>query len=71
MEQLPAKSQFLLSGRVFDKSKINYVEFARVIRTGGDIALTDSMGRFAIAQKHMPFCMKKSFACKDCTGKIN
>ncbi|HRD44656.1 MAG TPA: hypothetical protein PLN30_12905 [Ferruginibacter sp.] len=49
---LPAKSQFLLSGRVFDKSKINYVEFARVISTGGNIALTDSMGRYAIVVKN-------------------
>ncbi len=45
----PATCQQILSGRVFDKSKINFVENARVISTGGKMALTDSMGRYAIA----------------------
>ena len=44
----PATCQQILNGRVFDKSKINFVENARVISTGGKMALTDSMGRYSI-----------------------
>lgn len=46
------KAQQILSGRVFDKSKITFVENARVISTGGNMALTDSMGRYSIAVKN-------------------
>ena len=44
----PATCQQILYGRVFDKSKINFVENARVISTGGKMALTDSKGRYSI-----------------------
>ncbi len=38
----------MVSGTVLDNSKINYVEAARVISTGGQITSTDSMGRYSI-----------------------
>lgn len=42
-----------MSGTVFDSSKINYVEFVRVVSTGGLFTITDSMGRYSIrAEDH-------------------
>ncbi len=40
----PLSAQFILSGTVFDSSKINYVEGVRVVSTGGLFTVTDSMG---------------------------
>ena len=45
---LPGKAQFIVSGTVFDSSKINYVPDVRVISTGGLFAITDSMGRYSL-----------------------
>lgn len=46
-------SQFLVSGTVFDISKVNYVENVRVVSTGGMFTVTDSMGRYQImVNKH-------------------
>lgn len=42
-------AQITVKGTLLDKSKINYVEGARVLSTGGTLALTDSMGRYAIS----------------------
>jgi len=39
-------AQFMISGTVFDSSKINFVENVRVVSTGGMFDVTDSMGRF-------------------------
>lgn len=47
-----ARGQLRLSGTVFDKSKVNFVENARVVSTGGMIAFTDSMGRYSITVKN-------------------
>lgn len=49
---LSANAQLIISGTVLDKGKINYVEGARVISTGGTLSLTDSLGfyRIAVAQ---------------------
>ncbi len=41
-------AQVVISGVVLDDSKINYVEGARVISTGGQLSSTDSMGRYSI-----------------------
>lgn len=43
-----ASAQILVSGTVLDKSKVNYVEGAKVVSTNGQLAYTDSMGRYAI-----------------------
>ncbi len=43
------KAQVDVSGSVVDNSKKNYVEGARVISTGGQIAYTDSFGHYHIA----------------------
>lgn len=43
---LPA--QFMISGTVFDSSKINYVENVRVVSTGGMFAITDSLGAYSV-----------------------
>jgi len=48
-------SQLNISGRVLDKSKLNVVETAKVISTGGMVAYTDSMGRY-----HIPVHMNDS-----------
>lgn len=42
------QAQIILSGTVYDSSKINYVEGVRVVSTGGLFTVTDSMGRYAI-----------------------
>jgi hypothetical protein len=41
-------AQLTVSGTVFDSSKRNYVEGVKVQSTGGNQALTDSMGRYKI-----------------------
>ena len=41
-------AQLMLSGTVYDSSKINYVEGVRVVSTGGLFAVTDSMGRYSV-----------------------
>lgn len=43
------KAQFVISGTLVDVSKINAVEGASVMSTGGKSTLTDSVGRFKIA----------------------
>lgn len=43
-----AKAQIIISGRVLDNTKQNYVESAQVISTGGMFSITDSMGRYSI-----------------------
>ncbi|MEP6712841.1 MAG: hypothetical protein ABJA37_10515 [Ferruginibacter sp.] len=45
----PLQAQLTVSGTVFDISKINYVEHVRVISTGGELAVSDSLGHYAIA----------------------
>jgi hypothetical protein len=40
------KAQFILSGTVYDSSKINFVEGVRVVSTGGMFSVTDSMGNY-------------------------
>ena len=40
------QAQFILSGTVYDSSKINLVEGVRVISTGGLFTVTDSMGSY-------------------------
>ncbi|MEO6669817.1 MAG: hypothetical protein ABIN36_10100 [Ferruginibacter sp.] len=42
------QAQLTVSGTVYDSSKINYVENARVVSTGGWFTVTDSMGRYSI-----------------------
>ena len=42
------RAQFLLSGTVYDSSKINLVEGVRVVSTSGLFAVTDSMGNYHI-----------------------
>jgi hypothetical protein len=42
------QAQFVLSGTVFDSSKINYVPNVLVLNTKGDFTKTDSMGRYSI-----------------------
>ncbi len=44
-----------ISGRVLDNSKLNGVESAKVISTGGMVAYTDSMGKY-----HIPVNMNDS-----------
>ncbi len=44
-----AKAQLIISGTLVDVTKINAVEGAQVICTGGTSAVTDSMGRYKIA----------------------
>lgn len=41
-------AQLTITGTVYDKSKINYVENVRVVSTAGIFAITDSMGRYSI-----------------------
>lgn len=41
-------AQLILSGSVYDSSKINLVEGVRVVSTGGLFSITDSMGRYSI-----------------------
>jgi hypothetical protein len=48
---IPVFSQIKVTGTVFDKSNINYVEAVSVFSTGGKIVLTDSMGRYSIQTK--------------------
>lgn len=43
-----SRGQFLLSGTVFDASKVNFVENVRVVSTSGMFTITDSMGRYRI-----------------------
>jgi len=42
------KAQFLLSGTVYDSSKINLVEGVKVMSTGGFFSSTDSLGNYHI-----------------------
>lgn len=51
LSSLESQAQFVVSGTIFDQSKINYVENARVVSSSGIFALTDSMGRYHIAVK--------------------
>ena len=44
-------AQLVVSGTVYDNSKINYVENARVINTAGVFTTTDSLGRYSILVK--------------------
>ncbi|MEI9955659.1 MAG: hypothetical protein WDM90_04960 [Ferruginibacter sp.] len=39
------QAQYILSGTVFDSSKINYVPGVRVANSDGKFAITDSLGR--------------------------
>lgn len=41
-------AQIIVSGTVLDNSKVNFVEAAGVISTGGKIAVTDSLGKYTI-----------------------
>jgi hypothetical protein len=41
-------AQYLLSGTVYDSSKINFVEGVRVVSTNGMFTVTDSMGGYHI-----------------------
>ena len=41
-------AQLILSGTVYDSSKINLVEGVRVVSTGGLFDMTDSLGRYKI-----------------------
>ncbi len=41
-------AQFILSGTVFDSSKINYVPNVIVTNTTGNFTITDSMGRYSL-----------------------
>ena len=43
-----AAAQFILSGTVYDSSKINMVEGVRVVSTNGLFTITDSMGNYHI-----------------------
>ncbi len=43
-----SSAQFLLSGTVFDSSKINFVPGVKVMNTLGKFTTTDSMGRYSI-----------------------
>jgi len=43
-----ARAQLTVSGTVVDISKQNFVEYVKVISTGGMFAITDSMGRYNI-----------------------
>lgn len=43
-----AHAQVMVSGTVFDNTKINYVENVRVVSTGGMFAITDSLGHYSI-----------------------
>ena len=44
-----AAAQFVLSGTVFDSSKINYVPGVTVVNKEGRFTTTDSMGRYSLA----------------------
>lgn len=41
-------AQLIVSGTVFDNSKKNFVEAARVVSTGGLFTMTDSVGHYSI-----------------------
>lgn len=45
---IDVNAQLLITGRVYDISKINYVENVRVISGAGVLAFTDSLGRYHI-----------------------
>jgi len=42
------KGQIMVSGTVYDVTKVNYVEQVRVVSTSGIFAVTDSMGKYSI-----------------------
>lgn len=42
-------AQFILSGTVYDSSKINFVPNVKVTNTKGNFTVTDSMGRYSLA----------------------
>lgn len=42
------QAQLTISGHVLDKGKINLVENAKVVSTGGMFAMTDSLGKYSI-----------------------
>lgn len=41
-------AQLTITGTVFDKSKMNYVENVRVVSSAGIFAITDSLGKYSI-----------------------
>ncbi len=41
-------AQIKIKGTVYDKSKVNYVEYVKVLSTGGEFAYTDSIGNYEI-----------------------
>lgn len=41
-------AQIKIKGTVYDKSKINFVEDVKVLSTGGEFVLTDSLGNYEI-----------------------
>jgi hypothetical protein len=45
---IDVNAQVLITGRVYDISKINYVENVKVINRAGVLAFTDSLGRYHI-----------------------
>lgn len=45
---IPSFTQIRISGTVFDKSKVNYVEGVKVFCSNGTIASTDSIGHYSI-----------------------
>lgn len=45
---LRSSAQFVVTGTVFDSSKINLVEGVRVVNTSGTFAITDTLGRYSI-----------------------
>jgi hypothetical protein len=46
-------AQLTITGTVYDKSKINYVENVRVVSSAGIFAITDSLGRYSIPVTEM------------------
>lgn len=44
----PLSAQIILSGTVFDSSKINFVPDVRVVSTGGLFGITDSLGKYHV-----------------------
>lgn len=48
LNSLVLRAQLVVSGTVFDSSKVNFVENVRVVSTGGSFAVTDSMGKYRI-----------------------
>jgi len=49
IEANTSDAQFILSGTVFDSSKVNFVPYVIVTNTKGNFTFTDSMGRYSLA----------------------